>query len=73
MDADTFLCMHCQAIAAACPRLQLLLLGGSTIGATPEGCGCQVAGDSELRDVAVAAVRAWTDAHADRCCRPNGV
>jgi hypothetical protein len=67
---------HCawapQAIAAACPHLQLLLLGGSTIGAVPEGCGCQTAGDGETRDAAVAAVRSWTDAHADRCCQPTG-
>ena len=60
--------MTLQAIAAACPHLQLLLLGGSTIGATPQGRAGQLPGNAETWDAAVAAVRAWTDAHADRCC-----
>jgi hypothetical protein len=64
-------CLALQAIAAACPHLQLLLLGGSTIGATPQGRAGQVPGDAETRDAAVAAVRAWTDAHSDRCCPPE--
>lgn len=55
-----------QAIVASCPNIQLLMLGGSTIGAAPEGCACQIACSTELREVAVAAVGAFTDAHADR-------
>lgn len=60
-----------QGIAASCPSLQLLLLGGSTISAAPLGCSCQLECDRDLRDAAMAAVRSWTDSHADRClpCR----
>lgn len=56
-----------QALAASCPNMQLLLLGGSTIGAAPEGCSCQLACNAEVREAAVAAVDAFAGAHADRC------
>lgn len=56
-----------QGIATSCQGLQLLMLGGSTIGAAPAGCSCQLECSRELRDAAVAAVLAWTDEHADRC------